>query len=120
MKRLALILAASGLVAVSGVKAGELDSEYGTEAKVPTPASSTVARGLTELDSESPTQAFFFRRRFFGYGGFGGFGYGYPGFGFGFYRGFYGYPGFGFGGFGYGRGFGYGGFGRGFGYGRRW
>jgi hypothetical protein len=114
MKRLALILAASFLVAVSTAKAGELDAEYGPKAtKGSTPTLATGAAS-SELDSESPDQACCWRKRFYGYGCFArpyycGFGYG--GFGYGGFGGYGGYGGFG-GGY---AGLGYGGFGGGYG-----
>jgi hypothetical protein len=95
MKRLALILAASWLLAVPTARAGELDAEFGNKTKAVTPQTVSV-NPSSELDSESPDQAWHhrrFRRGFFG------FGYGY---GFGYGRGYYGY--------GFRRGFGYGGY----------
>ncbi len=122
MKRLALIMASTFLLAASTAKAGELDAEYG--GKTPTTAltaKATIAAPSTELDAESPDQSCCWRKRLFGYGcfgrgyGYGGFGYG--GFGYGGYGGYGGfgggYGGFGggYGGLGYGGGFGYGGYG---------
>ena len=112
MKRPGVFLAVTLLAIGSAARAGELDSEFGTKEKANPSTPSAVAPAGTgsELDEESPAQACGFGRRR-GFFGFGGFGYGFPGYGFG-----YGYPGFGFGGFGYSR-FGFGGFGfnRGFG-----
>ena len=124
MKKVALTLAVCWFATISSAKAGELDSEYGGKAKV-APAAPSIARPAGELDSESPTQAWYHGRPFFG--GFG-FGFGFGGFGYGGFG--YGYPAsasaasatasaFAFGGFGYGRGFGYGGYGFGIG-GRTW
>ena len=96
MKTMGLILATCCLLLAPEARAGELDSEYGDKAKpvVSAPAQASdpsVAQTLSsELDDESPTQACFFRRRFFGHRGYGGYGGGYGGYG------------------------GYGGFGRGF------
>ena len=95
MKTFGSILVTSCLLLAPDAGAGELDSEYGDKPKPVASAPAVAQAQGSELDDESPTQACFFRRRFFGYGGFG-----------------YGYPRFGYGGFG--RGFGYGGFGRGF------
>jgi hypothetical protein len=116
MKRFGLILAASWLITGSVSKAGELDAEYGGQAKA-VDAVRVVAKASTELDSESPTQSCCFKRRFYTYYG----GYGYGGFGYGGYAygrrccliGYGGYGGgLGYGGFGgYGGSFGYGGFG---------
>jgi hypothetical protein len=94
MKRLAMILAATWLAAVPATaKAGELDAEYGTNAKVSTPEPA-FEKTPSELDAETPTQACGHHRWRRAYFGFGGYGYN---------RGYFGYSGFGFG---YGRGFG--------------
>jgi hypothetical protein len=117
MKRFALIVASTFLLAGSSLKAGELDAEFGGKvAKVtPAPATPALIAASSELDSESPDQACCWRKRFYGYRhcGFGyGLGY-YGGFGYGGFGGGYGgisyasYGGFG----GYGGGMGYGGFG---------
>lgn len=124
MRRLGVFLGGILLAIGTTARAGELDDEFGTRGKTTpaTPLAVAPASPGTELDRESPTQACFFGRRFFG---FGGFGYGFPRYGYGFGRFGYGfgYPGFGFGGFGFGYPFGFGGFGfgrgfGGFGYGR--
>jgi hypothetical protein len=99
-KHIFALVAALGLATVSS--AGELDREFkGGDAKgsVTTPkalpeTASKVSTG-TELDDESPTQAW---RR---YGGYGGWGRGYGGWGHG-----YGGWGRGYGGWGHGRGWG--------------
>jgi hypothetical protein len=110
MKRLALILAASFLLAASTAKAGELDAEYGVKtSKVPTPTPAFASGSASsELDAESPDQACCWRKRFYRYSGFGyGYRASYCGFGYGGYGGFGGgYAGLGYGGFG-----GYGGYG---------
>lgn len=125
MIRSALCLAALFGVA-SAARAGELDKE----AKKPTPPAAVgLLKAGTELDAESPTEAWYSRGHWghhhhhyhggFGYGGFGGY-RGYYGGGFGyrpyyagynpyFYRPAFHRPYYG--------GYGYGGFGGGFGYG---
>ncbi|MDR3637935.1 MAG: hypothetical protein P4L84_29285 [Isosphaeraceae bacterium] len=121
------ILAASLLMG-SSLRASELDAEFGQKSLANATAgavaeserSSTLVQvnskeassnRTSELDAETPVQAFHGGGGFgHGFGG-GGFGHGFGGGGFG--------HGFGYGGYGFGRGFGYGGwgFGGGLGYG---
>lgn len=125
MIRQGATLLAMFLLAAPGVRAGELDSEYGRKAPaIPTRAMTgsptTPALGqstklslpkASELDREAPDQA---NRH--GFGGYGGFGRGYGGFGYGHHYGGFGGYGRGYGGFGgYGGGFSSFGIGLGFG-----